>query len=161
MSISLRYALDFCAAVGLLAGCSAANVTPSRGNGLGSNSNWATLVATDGLANRRGKHRETLLSTGGSGGISSCFAGLSVSGKAFGPSPGTFTGGGWFKCLWFPFNFWGRFQHNHRRQYNHSGEAVAPEAQSRTRQRSNPVDAPSQEKEREVWVWSPLRLTCT
>jgi hypothetical protein len=107
---SVPRVLGVCAAIVLVAGCSrAANVTPSQGDGLGQNSSWANHAATDGFAAHYNKDKESLKAPNGSGGQSSCSIHLDVSGKAFGPYHGTFTGSGEFSVCPHQYGFAGGF----------------------------------------------------
>ncbi len=103
MRIQLRRfapnAVAFFVASAFLAGCSAANVTPSQG--VAANSNWAA----PGVAHRVTepdiiRNREILESTSGRGGEGGCDSRpptwVFVSGKARGPYPGKFSGCGAF-----------------------------------------------------------------
>jgi hypothetical protein len=94
----------------ILVGCSnGANVTPSQGGGLGSNSSWAAPSVAHGVSEPNIiTDREKLISTTGSGSGGGCSVSIKVSGKARGPYHGKFTGNAEFApCN--PYQFSGAF----------------------------------------------------
>jgi hypothetical protein len=112
ISTSTQHALSVCVAVAMLAGCNGtANVTPAQGAGLAPNGTRAVQSVALGFTGLRRcqsgcrKKIERLTSTSGSGRSgSTCFIEIGASGKAIGPYPGTFTGGGGFYVSNWPCN---------------------------------------------------------
>jgi hypothetical protein len=108
----LRRALTMCAAIAALAGCGgASNVAPTQESGQVPNLTQAVRTVAPGVTELRHhkKTEEQLKSTSGSSGGASCYESVSVSGEAWGPYRGTFTGSGHYGiCRSDPF-FWGSF----------------------------------------------------